>query len=281
MLSIKSTEAAFQRTLRGPLRRSFSEASMISLNHMPNKSLETTLTSLGLTEHEAKVYLAALSLGPSTVLKIARAAEIKRTTVYSVVEALKLKGLFSLQVKGFKTLYAAEDPERLETILENRKTLLAKTLPELSGLFNLKGGQSTIKYYEGLAGIKSVYESLLKEVRPKEDYLIIANQEQWLKLDPDFFLDFTKRRAKLPINIRLLTQDSPTAREHKKLERNFNEHLKILPPGTALNTNLVIIPKKIVIHSLTPPMMAIVIENSSVIKMHRELFEIIWRSIKD
>lgn len=246
---------------------------------MPNKSLEFILTGLGLTEHEAKVYLGALSLGPSTILKIARAAEIKRTTVYSVVEALKLKGLINLEVKGFKSLFVAANPEKLETVLENRKALLAKKLPELNSLFNLKGGESVIKYYEGLEGIKSVYESLIKEIKPKENYLIISNGDQWLKLDPEFFSDFTKRRAKMNINIRLLLQDSQISRRRQKIQRSFNAVVKILPPGTTLNTNLVIIPKKVVIHQLTPPISAIVIENESVVRMHREMFEIIWKTI--
>ena len=34
---------------------------------MPNKSLENTLINLGLSDHEAKVYLAALSLGSTTI----------------------------------------------------------------------------------------------------------------------------------------------------------------------------------------------------------------------
>lgn len=248
---------------------------------MPNDNLAKILIDLGLTENEAKVYVAALSLGPSAILKIAQAAEIKRTTVYFVVESLKLKGLMTVAVRGFKKLYVAENPAKLETILENRRALLAKTLPEFASLYNLKGGESTIKYYEGLAGIKSVYEGLIRDVRPKEDYLIISHMEQWLGLDPEFFLDFTKRRAKLPIKIRLLVQDSPVAREHKRLEATFNEKIKFLPPGTSLDTNLVVIPKKVVIHQLAPPIMAIVIENKSMVRLHQQLFEIIWRSIPE
>ena len=248
---------------------------------MKNDSLAKILIDLGLTENEARVYVAALSLGPATVLKIAQAASIKRTTVYFVVESLKLKGLMTIAVKGFKKLYVAENPEKLETILENRKTLLAKTMPEFASLYNLKGGESTIKYYEGLEGIKSVYEGLIRDVRPKEDYLIISHTEPWLNLDKEFFLNFTKRRAKLPIKIRLLLQDSPAAREHHKIEAGFNENIKLLPPGTSLNTNLVVIPKKVVIHQLEPPIMAIVIENKSMVRLHQQLFEIIWRSLPE
>ena len=244
----------------------------------PNK-LEKILVELGLTENEARVYFAALSLGPATVLRIASAAETKRTTVYSVVESLKQKGLMAVEVRGFKKLYTAENPEKLESMLETRRERFRTALPEFAALYNLKGGESFIKYYEGLEAVKSVYEGLIRDVRSHEDYLIISDQQQWMGLDEKYFKNFVERRAKLNINIRLLLQDSESAREAKKFERNYNETIKILPPKTALTTNLVIIPRRIVIHQLIPPVMAIVVENKSVIQLHRELFEIIWNSI--
>jgi hypothetical protein len=197
------------------------------------------------------------------------------------VEALKNKGLMTIAVKGFKSLFVAENPEKLESILEARKNLLAQTLPEFAALYNLKGGESTIKYYEGLTGIKSIYESMLRDIKPKEEYMVTSHMEQWLALDKEFFLDFSKRRAKLNINIRLLLQDSPIAREHQKIERVYNEKIKIMPQGTKLDTNLVVIPRRVVIHQLVPPVTAIVIENPSVVRMHQQLFEIIWNSIPD
>ena len=251
---------------------------------MKNDHNLEVLTGLGLSDKEAEVYLAALSLGPASVLKIAKTAEVKRTTVYSVLESLKSKGMMSVEVKGFKVLYRAEDPNKLEGVLEARREKLKQALPDLSALFNLKGGESYIKYYEGKEAVKSIYLDLLKEIRPREDYCIISNVDEWWKLDKDFLLKFTLERGEMArthnINIRVLLQNTPVAKEYKQNEKNYNTAVKILPAETKLSTNLVIIPKKIVIHQLTPPIMAIVIENKSVIQMHRELFEIIWRSVE-
>lgn len=248
---------------------------------MKSDKLEKILIDLGLSENEAKVYLAALNLGPSTILKIARAAETKRTTVYSVIESLKQKGLINIELKGWKKLFVAENPEKLDSILENKRIELKDSLPELMAVYNLKGGEGFIKYYEGLEAVKSIYENILKDVNIHDDYSVVSNMDDWLKLDKKFFLDFIKRRAKLNINIRLLLQDSKVARDFKKAEKNYNEKVKILPKETSLTTNLIVIPKKVVIQQLTPPIMAIVIENKSIIKAHQEMFEIIWNSIKD
>ncbi len=236
---------------------------------------------MGLSEHEAAVYLAALSLGPSPILALARGSSVKRTTVYSVLASLQKKGLMIREVRGWKTLFAAERPEKLETIIEAKKNDLAKALPDLSALYNLRGEENTIRFYDGLEAVKSVYESLLKDVKPHEDYLIISDLSQWLSLDPEFFQDFTERRAKLPINIRVLTQPSKTGDLHKKHERAYNETVRFLPEGVKLTTNVVIIPKRVVIHQLVEPVFAMTIENPSIIRLHREQFEIMWNALAE
>ncbi len=225
------------------------------------------------------MYLASLRLGPSTILRIAKTAEIKRTTAYTVVDALIARGLMRKELKGWKNLFVAEDPEKLESIVEYQRETIKKLLPDFQAIYNLKESGAMIKYYEGVDAIKSLYNELLKKIKPHEDYCIVGELEQWLELDEEFFLKFTERRAKLNINIRILMQESETGKLHKERERQYNEKIFFLPKETQLSTNLVIIPEMVVIQQLTPIPLAIVIENASIIKMHKELFEIIWKSM--
>lgn len=247
---------------------------------MPENKLINTLEDLGLTENEAKVYYASLSLGPTTILNIARAAETKRTTVYSVVESLKEKGLMRLNIKGFKQFFVAEDPNKLESILETKKYELQNTLPEFSALYNLKGGEGFIKHYEGLESVKSIYEEVLKKASPKDFYDVIADTEMWYNTDSKFYQKFLERRAKKNIHIKILTNKTKTSIEHKKYSKNYNITSKFLPEKTKLTTNLVVIPSMLVIHQLIPPIMAIVIENKSIINTNKQMFDLLWDSIK-
>lgn len=241
--------------------------------------LSSTLQELGLSVAESEVYLAMLSLGPTTILKISRTTRLKRTTIYNLVDGLKQKGLVTIIIKGLKQEYAAQDPITLRSVWQHKLEQFNEKLPEFQALQKFPGSQAMITYYEGQTSIREIYTKLLVDIKPHEDYLVISAQEQWYKLDPKFFQKFIEQRAKLPINIRLLAQDSPTTRTHKKFEKNYNETIKILPTGTALTTNLVITPQRVVIHQLHAPHLAIVIENQSVIQMHREQFEIMWRGL--
>lgn len=250
---------------------------------MQKTTLLHTLSTLGLSEKEAEIYLTSLSLGSSSILQIARTCGIKRTTIYSLVESLRQKGLLTIEIRGFKQYFVAEHPEKLEFLLEEKRQKLNQTLPELTALYNLKGNEGIIKYYEGIPAIKSIYENLLKEMRPHEDYLVMSKPDDWIKWDKEFFLNFLFRRGEIArgidVRIRSLLQKTPRSEIMQKEQSAYFQTVKLLPPKTNLSTNLVILPKKVVIHQLHPPIIAIVIENPSIIQMHREMFEIMWESI--
>ena len=76
----------------------------------------------------------------------------------------------------------------------------------------------------------------------------------------------------------MLSTDSVRARQHLKNQARYNITLKLLPAGTQLGTNVVTIPQKVVIHQTVPPIIVLVVENPSIVQLHRELFEIAWRS---
>jgi sugar-specific transcriptional regulator TrmB len=235
-----------------------------------------SLIDIGLDEKQAQVYFSMISLGPATALQIARVSEIKRTTVYSIIEILKSMSLVRMEQKGFKRLFVAESPSKLETIMEMRKINLDKNIGDLMQIYNKGGGNSLIKIYKNLASIKSVYESLLTDIKPGEDYLVIADSSLWFKLDREYFTAFAEKRAKLPIKIRILSQESVDTDYMKKYAQNFNYEVRSLPEGTTLTTNLIITPQKVVIHQLIQPTFAMVIENKNIINMHKEMFEMIW-----
>ena len=237
------------------------------------------LTEVGLSENEACVYLAALSRSPATILQIARAAGIKRTTVYAVIESLKQKGLISIELKGVKQRFIAEDPAKLEEVLETRKEKFKKLLPEFSVLYKLKSDEGVVKYYEGLSSIKNIYARLLSDVRRGEEYMAISNASQWKSLDEKWFGRFMEKRAKLPIRVRLLLQDSDEVRKYRTFSRNYHFDVRLLPKNTSLSTTITITPRMVVLHQIVPPVVAISIENQNIISAHRDMFEIMWNAM--
>ncbi|MDP3741105.1 MAG: helix-turn-helix domain-containing protein [bacterium] len=122
------------------------------------------LENMGLSRHEAQVYLSLLELGRGTVTQISQASQLNRTTGYDILERLSLYGLASRAGSGTKRkMYSAEPPVRLKQFLESKKTQAERRLEEvgeiLSDLHGLYRGESkpVIKFFEGREGIKNIY----------------------------------------------------------------------------------------------------------------------------
>lgn len=243
---------------------------------MKNQKLLKVLKDLGLNDKESEIYLAALTLGPTTVLKLATHSGVKRTSIYSTLESLKLKGLLSTEVRGFKARYVATPPASLKTLLSNRLQLLESCLPDFEALYNLAGVGSVIRQYQGLRAIQGLYEELLGSLKAHEDYMVMTDLAKWESLDLHFFRSFVKRRSKKSIRLRILTTPSKSALRRQNEDRDYDGALRILPTGTQLGTNLIITDSYVVFHQLVAPMDAILLNNKSVIALQKELFNVIW-----
>lgn len=246
---------------------------------MKNSKNLKSLTELGLSENEAKTYLAALSLGPTTALKLSRATDIKRSTVYLTIESLKKKGLMRIELPGLKQLFVAEHPHRLEAALASREQLLKRVMPDLEALYNLKGEESTVKYYEGIEAVKGMYNDLLEEMGLRDEYLAISQSEPWFAVAPEFFQNFVEKRAEMKIFTRLLLVDSEKSRYLKKYERNFNMNVKLLTKDSSFTSNVTIVRNKLITQQMIPPVSAVVVENSSMADTQRQVFELLWNTI--
>jgi len=122
-------------------------------------TLDRDLERLGLSEKEAKIYLAALELGNAVVRDIAAKAEVSRPTAYIVLESLVKRGLASAVREGDNTYYAAEHPKQLELLLQKqratlneRETILIDMVPQLTSLYHSADRHPIVKIYTGPEG---------------------------------------------------------------------------------------------------------------------------------
>jgi predicted transcriptional regulator len=243
---------------------------------MKEDILIVSLRTTGLSENEARVYLATLSLGPASVLKIAKKSGIPRSSLYYILENLTKKGLIAQETRGFKIVFVAEDPRKLKSILELHTEQFDRNLPSLLALHNARGTDDVLKRYDGVSQIKLVYEQILKEAKPRDYYLVISNADLFFDQDPTYFKKFVERRGKLKMNIRMLLQPTEVALDQQRLERNFGFEVKYLPEGTSIQTSMVITPSLMFIQQTTAPFKAISTNNKDFIETQRQVFEVLW-----
>lgn len=139
---------------------------------MEDQPLISHIEELGLSNKEARIYVACLSLGPSPVQRIADQSGIKRVTTYVILESLMGLGLVSQSVKGKKTYFIAEDPSNLSRLLEKREQELKEqqhnfeqVLPQLQSLKLLPKDSPTVKFYDSRDGIKTIMNLFLEHAK--------------------------------------------------------------------------------------------------------------------
>lgn len=114
------------------------------------------LQEIGLNEKESAIYLALLQVDSASVADIAEKTEIKRPTVYVVLETLSKKGLVSEVEIGNKTHFAAQPPEHIETFIQQQRLKFDETaerlkdiLPQLKAVQRESGERPVVKFFEG------------------------------------------------------------------------------------------------------------------------------------
>lgn len=234
---------------------------------------------IGLSEREAAIYVAVLELGPASALQISRKTGINRPMVYTTVEALKRRGLIEVQLQGLKQKFLAANPDQFDSIIRDRKKIFDEALPELLALYNLKGSRSQIKYYEGLEGIKAVYEETLRDLRTDDPYYVMARQENWEKLDFSWLEKFIERRARKQLDTRIIFEDSERGKLNKRMERAWNQKVRLTT--NPIDTKMIVTPQRYVIHDFSPPITTIVIENENIIGNQLQFFRYIWDTLPE
>src|SRR6185503_16684782 len=88
----------------------------------PKRDIATrTLQELDMSENEAVLYAQMLNRPESTVQQLIARSPFPRTMLYYVLKQLQRRGLVSGKKLGWRTVYVAEDPERLHDLLDKKE----------------------------------------------------------------------------------------------------------------------------------------------------------------
>ncbi len=172
--------------------------------------LARQLSEAGLTEGEAKVYLALLELGPSTTGPIVKKSGVARSIVYQILERLSQKGLVSHVVKEKTQHFQAAQPDGLMEYIEGRQKQLEESkkkleaiLPKLSAM-QLAAKESEVQVFFGFRGMISVHEHTYQKLKKGEGYFFFGIPQEQPKHYHAYWQRDHMRRARAGIKCKLL-----------------------------------------------------------------------------
>jgi len=123
--------------------------------------LTNILEQQGFSPMEARVYLVALELGQSPAAQIARKLQENRVTVYSTLQNMVEKHLMLTVMKNKVIHYSAISPKMLLKLVQERADMISEKMPEFLALSTLFNDKPSVQFYEGLEGLKLIYEDTL------------------------------------------------------------------------------------------------------------------------
>jgi sugar-specific transcriptional regulator TrmB len=238
------------------------------------------LQNAGLNENEAKIYLAALELGQTSVGRIAKKAGIKRTTVYLSLENLMHRGLVSAIKNGGKLNYYAEDPRNLERIMEEKKQNIARLIPELLAFTNLIDKKPEIRYFEGEDGMKEVLKDSLEY--PGTEICMLFSESYISDFGDEFFFQYYRpERVARKISSRALLPDNAQMRQLAARDQYDLRQSRLIPSDLfKIKIEIMIYSgRKVSIVSYVEKF-ALIIESQQIYESLKSIFETIWVGAK-
>lgn len=243
---------------------------------------EKELQQLGLSDKEARVYLAALELGSATVQELSRKAGVRRPTAYVAVEALIKHGLLSSHERAKKHYFAPTLPDRLLSLLEQeeqgfhvKKEALRALLPALRGLF-AGSERPVVQFFEGKAGILALYDDFL--LASKGDFVEVADIDGFNQTFSDEERAvYRKKLTQKKIHMRgiVTSMKGPPRHVPPYSEVRFVEK-KLFP----LAGDIAAYGDKLALTVWNPKPIGVLIESKQAAQTFRVVFEFMWDALK-
>lgn len=239
------------------------------------------LKKLGFSDKSAKVYLALLSLGPSSVRVLAERADLNRGSTYDALKWLQDQGVVSFYKQEKKQFFVAESPGKLEHLLQVReeelKTVerkLEKVIPELRALYDSGGARPVARYFDK-KGLKDILEDVLETTASSDEKVYrIYSAEGLRKYLYKDFPSYSDARVAKGISVQVIALG-------KGGELRGLDERKWIEESSETPTYIMIYPGKTAYISLNGKgePVGVVIENQGVYETQRLIFDRLWNSI--
>ena len=239
------------------------------------------LSASGLDEKESLAYMALLELGESTMSELVKKSELKRSTLYFIVEALHKKRLVGIVKKGKKTIYSAEDPKKLLEQADESRRNLEYAMPELLSIANNIVKKPKVRFFEGEEGIKEVYKDILRY--PDQKIYAWLSESMITGFDSTFITDYyIPKRLEKRIWAELIASDTSVGRDFK------SKDLEALRKTRLLDESLFPLPIEISLYGKDrigfmsmEDKLGLIVESKPIADTLKSIFKAQWESLSE
>jgi sugar-specific transcriptional regulator TrmB len=233
--------------------------------------LTTILENIGLSDKEAKIYLALLKFNESLPSVVAKKAGVKRPTAYVILQQLEQKAIVTRVKKGGFLYYRAIDPHVLLNDQETKFAELKSALPELMGLNNKLFATPQMSVFEGKEGLIRIMEDTLTA---KTELLCWANVDQAVESLKDYYPKYIEKKVKNKLWLRGVFCYSEMAVKFKKLGEKELREIYLIPGEKFPFKNEINIYNDIMAIISQKDEIGVIIQNQAIADTQRAIFQL-------
>src|SRR3989344_279100 len=235
------------------------------------------LEDFGLSEGEAKVYLALIDIGSTLAGPVIKKTGLHRGTTYQILQRLLGKGLVSSVIKGKKQFFAPVDPRRLVDILKEKQENLEIILPQLNARLKESKEKQEVTVYSGVKGIRSVMGKILEELKYKGEYYDFGVSGLFQEVMGDYWYLWQKRKKDYKIKSYVIFNEN-LKKNNPKLVNDYFGEARFHPKEYSSITDTMIYEDTVILFVWTgKPPFAVVIKNKDNAESYKNQFKLIWK----
>jgi len=246
--------------------------------------MEKELQQLGYSPNQAKIYLALLELGQTTVGPIIKKTSLHRQVVYNTLEELEKLDLIQSTIKNNRQNFAIIDPQKIVENIKKKQSLAEDLIPELLAKQKKGAAAQEVKIYEGVEGFQALHYNNIKNTPVNGEYLVLgAGGKRWTDImqKNNFIFKYEKLRLEKNIQIRLLSYED--VRESWNLIKDIygqgeknKKFVRFLPRTFNNPVGIQVYFDRVELISYVDPIIIVEIKNMSFVKVFRQYFETLW-----
>ena len=238
---------------------------------------KTALIEWGLNEKEASTYLFLIENGLSSVQEISKKTGILRQTVYEIVNKLEHYGLISEISQNKKTFFQAAKPQKLVSLLDEKKSIINSVLPSLEELEERAKSDSNVRVFKGVKGIKTINQEVLECKKIKT--LLPDIGEEFMK---EFYIEnFSIKRIEKKIPIKVLRGEVKTIYQKTiKTDKEIFREVKFNKELTPIKAQYIIYGNSLAIISFHGEPFGVVIKDPLIHNSIEIMFDVLWKQAK-
>ena len=238
------------------------------------ESLQKILEGIGFDDKEANVYLACLELDGGSNTQISKRTGLNRITNYEILKRLERKGIVRVFLKRRTKHFMAIDPHIVVKQAKEKLTLAEAAMPEFLAGANKMAKKPKIYFFEGINGIKSIYDDSLNS---KTEILTFTNPKDIESLLGKKYVDrYVYERVKRNIAVRGLAPDNQAGKHAKAMGEMLLRQARIFQEEKYnISNEIMIYDDKIAIFSGKDEI-GLIIENKDLSDTFRNIWKMSW-----